>query len=502
MKLPSFLLRNRLGTYYLRYAIGAKFRVRHPDIPKEIRASLNTAAKCEALRHGCALYADLSDLILAGTQMSKLYWEGKEVDAAEWLSRQVQRLKAEADLKKARNKKRIQSYYDEAAQKLMTDEEKRSGVLNNLGSEQPLARNHKGRYHVTEVVGQFIAEKIKTGAWTKKTEDDYRAIFGFFLTVIGDRYFDTLNYDDLAAYKKAVLYIPKNWKTSARYKDRTIEQIMEMKNVDTISNKTRTKHFSTVKSLFLWALQNGKTEKNYASGLKIDGKKSSGKTRDIFTKEELQKIISGDEYKRKKGKRHKKAAYFWVPLIGMFTGARLNEICQLKVADIQSEDGIWYFSFNDEDDKNIKTEAGIRKVPIHKMLVDLGFLRFVKWQRKNKAEQLFSGLTKHPTNGYGAVLGRWFNSRYLVRCGVKNQQKDSNKKVFHSYWHTLIHHFEQRGVSEKRYKAIIGHAVGDLSYYGHGYGLKTLADEVIAKIDYGLDFSHLRDPNKNEFLRL
>ena len=41
-------------------------------------------------------------------------------------------------------------------------------------------------------------------------------------------------------------------------------------------------------------------------------------------------------------------------------GARLNEICQLNVSDIQKQDGIWVMNLtNDSEDKSIKTEAGI-----------------------------------------------------------------------------------------------------------------------------------------------
>lgn len=45
-----------------------------------------------------------------------------------------------------------------------------------------------------------------------------------------------------------------------------------------------------------------------------------------------------------------------------------------------------------------------------------------------------------------------------------------------------------------------GHKIDDLSYYQHGYGLKVLADEVVGKIDYGVEFSHLFDKKQNGYL--
>lgn len=49
----------------------------------------------------------------------------------------------------------------------------------------------------------------------------------------------------------------------------------------------------------------------------------------------------------------RQSAQFWVPLIGLFTGMRLGEIIQLRVADVKTTDGIVYFDVSstlDEDD--------------------------------------------------------------------------------------------------------------------------------------------------------
>ena len=46
---------------------------------------------------------------------------------------------------------------------------------------------------------------------------------------------------------------------------------------------------------------------------------------------------------------------------------------------------------------------------------------------------------------------------------------------------------------------MVGHDTEQLSYYQHGLGLKILADEVVGKIDYGVDISHLLDKRTNEY---
>ena len=70
---------------------------------------------------------------------------------------------------------------------------------------------------------------------------------------------------------------------------------------------------------------------------------------------------------------------FWIPLLGLYTGAWLNEICQLDVADVLEIENVWCISINADGDpkKSVKNQYGCRDVPIHDNLVQLGFLDYV-----------------------------------------------------------------------------------------------------------------------------
>ena len=76
-----------------------------------------------------------------------------------------------------------------------------------------------------------------------------------------------------------------------------------------------------------------------------------------------------------------------MPLIGLHTGMRLNEICQLDVADIRRIDGIPCIVVSERSmiggtDKTLKTGASERVVPLHQNLLECGLLRFVDEQRR------------------------------------------------------------------------------------------------------------------------
>ncbi len=63
-------------------------------------------------------------------------------------------------------------------------------------------------------------------------------------------------------------------------------------------------------------------------------------------------------------------AYFWAPLVALFSGMRITEICQLLVSDLREEDDIWLIDINGEgaEFKRLKSAAARRKVPVHPFL--------------------------------------------------------------------------------------------------------------------------------------
>jgi integrase len=75
------------------------------------------------------------------------------------------------------------------------------------------------------------------------------------------------------------------------------------------------------------------------------------------------------------------SAYFWVPLVALFSGLRQSEIRQLRKTDIVEHDAVLCIKVDEEED-------GERLVPIHSKLIQLGFVEFAGSQ----GGPLFSGL--------------------------------------------------------------------------------------------------------------
>ena len=91
---------------------------------------------------------------------------------------------------------------------------------------------------------------------------------------------------------------------------------------------------------------------------------------------------------------------YWVPLLGLYTGCRLNEICQIHLTDMKLIKKVWCLSINtDSDDKRIKNISSKRTIPIAQPLIELGFISYLEYLDKLGVKRVFHELTLGK-NGY------------------------------------------------------------------------------------------------------
>jgi integrase len=146
-------------------------------------------------------------------------------------------------------------------------------------------------------------------------------------------------------------------------------------------------------------------------------------------------------------------ASYWIPLLGLFSGARSSELCQLHCADIVQEQGVWVIDINDgAEGKTVKTKASRRQVPIHSELIRLGFLAYVEATRKAGHERLWPALSLREGRP-SHTFSRWFNAKPRKAIpGVVIHD-------FHSLRHTVRTAMKVAKVSEQDQDLITGHEV-------------------------------------------
>ena len=135
------------------------------------------------------------------------------------------------------------------------------------------------------------------------------------------------------------------------------------------------------KMFFDWAERHGHSPHTLFEGMKVRKDKASESERKPFTPDQARLIYT--ELTENPSGLVRKDSHKWGMLLGMFTGARLNEICQLDIADVKQDGDTWFLNITDEGDdtKSVKSKAGRRKVPLHSELIRLGFLDFVDSRR-------------------------------------------------------------------------------------------------------------------------
>lgn len=111
----------------------------------------------------------------------------------------------------------------------------------------------------------------------------------------------------------------------------------------------------------------------------------------------------------------------WLPLIMLFSGARPNEIAQLRVADLKkSAGGTWYLDLTGSDDgglaKQFKTEASRRRIPVHSELVKCGLLRFFsEREQANGPSDLFPTLKPNKYGNRAWYPAKRFNEVFMPK---------------------------------------------------------------------------------------
>ena len=154
--------------------------------------------------------------------------------------------------------------------------------------------------------------------------------------------------------------------------------------------------------------------------------------------------------------------------LGMYTGCRIEELCQMKLTDVTTDSFIIRVS---------KTESGQWLVPMHKEVSQV----VERLKQSSTDGFLLSGeSTANATGKRSKGLSQRF-SRHKQELGFGNKVY-----TFHSFRSTLAKRFESAGVEEIRAARIIGHKVKSMTYgiYSRGTDWDVLFNTMNEKISF------------------
>ena len=331
---------------------------------------------------------------------------------------------------------------------------------------------------------------------TEQTYEDVKEL-------IGDKPIGEYTNLDGRNFRTAIISLPKNRKKMKQYRDFNLLQLLEMDvpEDDRLSVDTQTKLISRMTSLWNFLIdeypeyvtQNVFKKKSVT----VTSRKAKDK-RESFTDEDIKTIFHHKNFLpaifEGHGRQTIKYPYYFVPILAVMMGARLEEICQMRVTDIKKVNGIWVYRIREEgryneEETRVKNPYSERDIPLHPELIDtLRFVQYVNHIKKLGHERVFWELPKRG-NVYHRNVGKFFNEKYLVKIGIKKRGKS-----FHSFRHSVETHLTNANVNGRYIDFLQGHSqkgVGG-NVYMKGIRVDVLLKDCVEKIQWDVDWNKLK----------
>jgi integrase len=344
----------------------------------------------------------------------------------------------------------------------------------------------------SDLLHKFFEHKMPE--WGLDQQKKMTTLCGCFVELMSDPQLGTIDREFIRQYESKLKRMPANRHLAARrHKTNDPTKLLDLADQNDeprLSAQTVDSYLSKLSELFRWAVTEDYFSKNPAENISQrarGAKKRAQDDRDQFDQKDLNKIFSAEWFQLGGAKRNKAGGlssfrpyYYWLPLLGLHCGARINEISQLYLDDIIEYDaGKFYIDITDTtpdsadtknpikaSDKSIKNPNSKRVIPIHSMLIKLGLTDYIQALKTKGEERLFPELIHDEVKGYGKAAGRWFNEHLL---GKQLKFERNGMKAYHSFRHTFITSLIDKATPEYIISAIVGHERGEttsLKRYG------------------------------------
>jgi integrase len=322
-----------------------------------------------------------------------------------------------------------------------------------------------------------------------------------FLEVCGDRPLDRFTRGDVTAFLDTLRRLPTTYGKSPKDRERPLSDIIaeaDAKGSDRVTEKTVKRHLSALSVFFHYAKDRGHLTNAARAELTEDhrfGKPTKGAKdqRDAWTSEELTALFSSPawtgcaskHFRSQPGPHVFRDSKYWLPLLALYHGARLEELADLYGRDVREIDGTWTLHIVETLEKpeggsrRLKTGNAERLIPLHPELIRLGFLAYAQETAPCGGDPLFPDLEPQGADRKrGPRITRWFG-HYRRQIGVYRPGV-----AHHAFRHTAITRLTDAitDYQQQRHRNyLMGHSAGGGEgsvRYDKGPGLKALAETL------------------------
>lgn len=348
----------------------------------------------------------------------------------------------------------------------------REHVLRRLGAKP--AQRVKAGESILDLFDRYAKDATRDGKAAETLGTERKVIEHFARFVGAEKAVSEIGRADIREFRQALLAVPRRWTARAELRGLGIAEAAakwEATGGAVRSPRTVARELSAISTMWGWLMNNAFAEVNPTLGFSPKYDKEKGKF-PPYTNEQLRALFGTPLFHRcdlSSGKLHLvgdaeiRDWRYWMPLCALYSGARAAEIAQLFCSDVREEEGVWVLDLVLEEGeiKKLKSRKSRRLVPIHRALVNLGFVKYVERMRADGNVRVFPQIKPGPSGGMGAQPSKFWQA-YSKKIGLGGQ-----RGALHRFRHTFVDECRRRGVSKDILQALLGHADNSITaHYG------------------------------------
>jgi integrase len=343
-------------------------------------------------------------------------------------------------------------------------------------------------------VGALLADQLDNGKITEKTADQTKQAISLLVEATGKKFFSNLTQKDLSRFKKTMASLPPSYRKSVADRYKSLEQIIseaeELRSVRErgvrqrvapvigLSAATINRNLSFVSKILRYARADGEDidPRLDPALLREDKKTRDREDRPPFTHFDVDRIFAHPVWQgcRSAARRNLpgleviKNGLYWLPLLAAHSGARLEEIAGLRLNDVVLAHDIPHLRIIVNQNRRLKNPQSERLVPIHPMLLSLGFAEYVRFTERTGAGDVFPDMRPQGKGSFGEKIDHPFRTVVEQQLG-EDAWVNGRKKTFHSFRHYVIGQLSEdtpRQANTK--KDVVGHLAEDVTSENYG----------------------------------
>lgn len=314
--------------------------------------------------------------------------------------------------------------------------------------------------------------------WSASTRRNYIIINRVIEEVCGrGTPLEQIDYEFCDQLRSTLLRLPANYQKHPSLTGKPIPEVIkiaEAKGLPLIGPATINGHLNKLAAIIRFGRDRGWIAGNPMSGIEVPDPIHPSDKRAPFTTAQLNLLFATDPWQQPFDPDDPNPSRYWAPLIGLYSGARLTDICGQLVEEMVEIDGVRLFDFvHRPGERHIKGGRS-RRVPVHPDLAALGFWDFVEAARQSGRRQLFPDVKRDQVGKWGDNTSKWF-SRKVAALQLKGRRLS-----FHSFRHTFEDALRRVDLHDTPLgNAITGRSTAGVSKnYGSKYPVEKLRDAI------------------------